>query len=127
MKRQEAAAAYKSQRKRDNSHVDILHLEVSHSREKVEKIVLYGFAHSRLGPIVGFTLSCTVYWQVGDYSLDSEDEHARIYFSNLVERHVDAELFSPDAVLEMTFSDPELNEPIGFGSGYLKIQSSLLN
>ncbi|WP_163338152.1 hypothetical protein [Desulfopila sp. IMCC35008] len=127
MKRKESAAAYKGQGKRSRSHVEIFHLEVSQSKEKIETIMLYGFVHSRLGQVVGFTLSCTVHWQTDAYCLDSDDEQAQRYFSNLVARHTEAELFIPDAAIDVIFSDPELNEPIGFGSGYLKIQGSLLN
>ncbi len=127
MKRRESAAVHKGQGKGDKSRVDILHLEVSQSGERIETIVLYGFVHSRLGQIAGFTLSCTVAWQGDDYSLDSGDEHAKSYFSNLVGSHADGQFVGSEVALEMTFTDPELNEPIGFGSGSLKIQGNLLN
>lgn len=127
IKHNESVTAQTDQGKRDRSRVDILHSEVSQPEERTETIVFYGFVHNRAGQIAGFTLSCTVHWQVDDYSLDSGASHGRAYFSNLVENHADAPLFTSDAALEMTFTDPELNEPIGFGSGYLKIQGSLRN
>jgi hypothetical protein len=109
------------------SRVDILFSKVSQLEEGMETIVLYGFVHDNSGQVSGFTLSCTVLWRVDDYSLDSGDAHTHSYFSNLVEGHVDARLFPPDAAIEMTFTDPELKEPIGFGFGFLKLQGSLLN
>lgn len=127
MKQKALAAADTGQVQKDSNCVDILHVEVLQPKERVETIIVYGFVHQRLGMLAGFTLSCTVYWQADDYNLDSGDEHAHRYFSNLVRNHVETEFSNPDASLEFTLTDPELYEPIGFGSGYLKIQGALLN
>ena len=107
--------------------VDILHSTVELVGAGREKIEIYGVAENSNEYVVGFTLSCIVEWNTEDYSLNENDELARGYFENLVRSHVDSHLVAPDASLNMTFTDPELNEPIGSGSGFLKFQSSFQN
>lgn len=108
-------------------NVEIFLSEVSALARNVENIKLYGFANNQTGSVIGYSLSCTVHWRTADYALDPDDEDAWRYFKKLIRQHLGSRDFASEAVLDMTFTDPEFDEPVGVGMGHICFHCSPAN